>query len=222
MPRHRHIEENAIPTAPSSLNELTRSAFGKARLSIVGVVDEQALVLGEAVPPGGGAFKKERDDKLIAAAHRHVREKIEQFALGLHDLGIRHGDRVALHAENSTEWLIVDQAVLRLGAVTVPIYTTQPADQVRYILEDSEARVYVVSTEALFAPLKAHLAEIATLETTVGILGTYQDAMLPFDEVIEADVAQSPHAMESRMTIWLCRGLKRPIDDIWREYKSFV
>ena len=51
----------------------------KARLAIVGVVDEQAVVTGEAVPPGGGAFKKERDEKLIAAAHRRVREKVEQY-----------------------------------------------------------------------------------------------------------------------------------------------
>ncbi len=112
------------------------------------------------------------------------REKIEAFALGLYALGIRQGDRVALHAENSTEWLIVDQAVLRLGAVTVPIYTTQPGDQIKYILENAEARIYVVSTEALFAGLQPFVDEIATLETTVGILGTYAPGMLSFDDVL--------------------------------------
>ena len=76
----------------------------------------------------------------IETSVEDFRAKIRQFALGLHDLGVRKGDRVALHAENSTEWLIVDQAVLRLGAVTVPIYTTQPSDQINYILEDAEAR----------------------------------------------------------------------------------
>jgi 4-amino-4-deoxy-L-arabinose transferase-like glycosyltransferase len=40
-------------------------------------------------------------------------------------------------------------------------------------------------------------------------------------EVIEAGVAESPHAMESRLTIWICRGLRRPIEDVWRDYKSF-
>ena len=38
------------------------------------------------------------------------REKIEAFALGLYALGVRQGDRVALHAENSAEWLVVDQS----------------------------------------------------------------------------------------------------------------
>lgn len=112
------------------------------------------------------------------------REKIEAFALGLYAMGIRQGDRVALHAENSTEWIIVDQAVLRLGAVTVPIYTTQPGDQIRYILEDAEARVYIVSTEDLFAAPRSFIDEIETLETTVGILGSYAPGMLTFDEVL--------------------------------------
>jgi hypothetical protein len=42
-----------------------------------------------------------------------------------------------------------------------------------------------------------------------------------FDEVIEAGVAESPYAMESHMTIWFCRGLRRPMKEIWQEYKSF-
>jgi 4-amino-4-deoxy-L-arabinose transferase-like glycosyltransferase len=43
-----------------------------------------------------------------------------------------------------------------------------------------------------------------------------------FIEVIEAGVAESPYAMESHMTIWVCRGLRRPIEDIWEKYKAFV
>jgi len=113
------------------------------------------------------------------------REKINCFALGLHELGVRRGDRVALHAENCTEWLIVDQAVLRLGAVTVPLYATQPADQVRFILEDSGARVYVVSG-GLLEQLKPHVSGVATLERVVVIPGVEISGALTFDEVVEA------------------------------------
>jgi hypothetical protein len=42
-----------------------------------------------------------------------------------------------------------------------------------------------------------------------------------FDEVIEAAVAKSPHAMESHMTIWICRGPKRPVEEIWKDFKSY-
>lgn len=141
--------------------------------------------VGLAKNTTGLACATKRNGAWIETSVDAFRERTEQFALGLYDLGVRHGDRVALHAENSAEWLIVDQAVLRLGAAMVPIYTTQPADQVRHILEDSGARVYVVSTEALFAPLKRHLAEIATLEATIGILGSFQDTMHAFDDVLQ-------------------------------------
>ena len=43
-----------------------------------------------------------------------------------------------------------------------------------------------------------------------------------FDEVTEAAVAESPQAIESRKTIWVCRGLRRPIEEIWEDFKSFV
>ncbi|MCP4385408.1 MAG: long-chain fatty acid--CoA ligase [Hyphomicrobiales bacterium] len=113
------------------------------------------------------------------------RARIDQLALGFYDLGLRHGDRVALHAENSTEWLIVEQAALRVGAVVVPIYPTQPPDQVRFILENSGARIYVVSSEALYDTVKPHVGGIATLESTVGILGAFDDNMHGFEQILE-------------------------------------
>jgi long-chain acyl-CoA synthetase len=139
---------------------------------------------GLAKNPTGLACATKRDGAWIETAVDEFRSKVRQFALGLYDLGVRPGDRVALHTESSAEWLIVDQGVLRLGAVTVPIYTTQPGDQIRHILEDSGARVYVVSTQRLFASVKPYLDDISTLDATVGILGTYHSSMCGFDEVL--------------------------------------
>jgi hypothetical protein len=43
-----------------------------------------------------------------------------------------------------------------------------------------------------------------------------------FYEVHEAGTAESPHAQESHITIWVCRRPRRPIADVWMDYKSFV
>ncbi len=43
-----------------------------------------------------------------------------------------------------------------------------------------------------------------------------------FEEVIEAGVAESPWAVESRIRILVCRGLKRPIEEVWVEAKVFI
>lgn len=118
-------------------------------------------------------------------SRQDVQTQIRQFALGLHALGVRQGDRVALHAENSTYWVIVDQAILSLGAVTVPIYATQPGDQIEYILNNAEASVYVVSTQELYDHFAPHTDNVPSLGTTVGLYGTFSDAMLAYEDVLE-------------------------------------
>jgi long-chain acyl-CoA synthetase len=60
--------------------------------------------------------------------------------------GIQKGDRVAILSENRPEWTITDFATLAIGAVTVPIYATQTAEQTSFILNDSGARTVAVST----------------------------------------------------------------------------
>jgi long-chain acyl-CoA synthetase len=73
-------------------------------------------------------------------------DEIRDLSLGLSALGAASGDRVAIISESRPEWVLCDLAVLALGAVTVPIYPTLSAAQARYILEDSGARLAIVST----------------------------------------------------------------------------
>src|SRR5260370_3961451 len=61
--------------------------------------------------------------------------------------GVRKGDRVAILSENRPEWTITDFAALALGAVTVPIYSTQTAEHAAFILNNSGARIIAVSTK---------------------------------------------------------------------------
>ncbi len=77
-------------------------------------------------------------------------ERVKDVALGLAALGIRPGDRVALLSENRPEWSIADLAILSLGAINVPIYTTQALEQIDYILSDSGARAIFISTRRLY------------------------------------------------------------------------
>ena len=94
------------------------------------------------------------DDKLIVAAQkegttvRELAERVQDLSLGLHELGIRRGDRVAILSENRPEWAMTDYACLAARAADVPIYPTLPARQAEYILRDSGAVALVVSTAA--------------------------------------------------------------------------
>ncbi len=64
----------------------------------------------------------------------------ELWARGLVGLGLKPGDRVAILAETSPDWLRADMAVLMAGGVTVPIYPTTVGSEVAWILADCGAR----------------------------------------------------------------------------------
>ncbi|HEU4402137.1 MAG TPA: AMP-binding protein, partial [Candidatus Polarisedimenticolia bacterium] len=74
--------------------------------------------------------------------------RVRSCAAGLAALGVGRGDRMAILSENRPEWTIFDHAVVNLGAVNVPIYPTLLTDQVRFILENSQSKVLVVSNGA--------------------------------------------------------------------------
>ncbi|MEO6323382.1 MAG: long-chain fatty acid--CoA ligase [Thermoanaerobaculia bacterium] len=83
----------------------------------------------------------------VSVAADEFGRRTKGFALGLASLGVDRADRVAILSENRPEWPMSDFAILALGAMTVPIYTTYMAPQVEYILKDAEAKVMIVSNE---------------------------------------------------------------------------
>ncbi|MDR9364371.1 MAG: long-chain fatty acid--CoA ligase [Balneolaceae bacterium] len=113
------------------------------------------------------------------------REKIINFALGLYDLGVRSGDKVSIHAENSAEWLICDIAILSIGAADVPIYSTQPGDQIKYILENSDSKVHIVSDDEIFAETKPLIKEIETVKAIITLYGSKHKKLKPFERILE-------------------------------------
>ncbi|MDD8014448.1 MAG: long-chain fatty acid--CoA ligase [Acidobacteriota bacterium] len=84
--------------------------------------------------------------KYVPLSTREFGERVRFLSLGLWDLGLRRGDKLALLSENRPEWVMMDFAVQCLGALTVPIYTTLVAEHARYIIDDSDAKIVVYST----------------------------------------------------------------------------
>ena len=80
----------------------------------------------------------------VTASEFHGR--VRAMAKGLIASEVAPGDRVALMSGTRLEWLMVDYAILAVGAATVPIYETSAADQVSWILADSGAVLAVAET----------------------------------------------------------------------------
>lgn len=126
-----------------------------------------------------------RNGEWIETSIDDFKQMVQDLALGLYELGVRKGDKVSLHAENSTEWLIIDQAILSLGAVVVPIYTTQPGEQIKYILENSETKVHFVSNDEVFAETKPLIKGIENIKAVISILGSGHKKLRTLDEILE-------------------------------------
>ena len=131
------------------------------------------------------AVAVKRNGEWIETSPDEFREKIENLAYGLYDLGVRPGDKVSIHSENSTEWLIVDQAVLSLGAVVVPIYTTQPGDQIQYILENSEAKVHIVSNDEIFAETKPLIKNCTGVIAIITMCDSKHGKLKSFNDILD-------------------------------------
>ncbi|KMQ72433.1 AMP-dependent synthetase/ligase [Chryseobacterium koreense] len=90
-------------------------------------------------------YKKKEEWKELSWAN--FRRMVFKTANALKTAGIVENDRVAIYSDNSAEWIIFDLAVLSLGAVTVPIYSTNNLEQAEYILADSEAKIILVGNQ---------------------------------------------------------------------------
>jgi len=76
-----------------------------------------------------------------------MNDMVRALANYLLSIGIKKGDKVGLFSENRYEWWVGDLAILSVGAINVPIYSTNSADEALYILENSESKACLVSTE---------------------------------------------------------------------------
>jgi long-chain acyl-CoA synthetase len=103
---------------------------------------------------------------------------IDALAWGLHLAGIRAGDRIANVTEtNRAEWYFIDNAVMALGAVHLPIYPNISGEEFEFILSDSEAKLIFVSSDHLYqviASLQIKLPALRQIYAYDAIAGVKQ------------------------------------------------
>lgn len=126
-----------------------------------------------------------RPDRLKYKSLGHTRsisdaeldERVRQTRLGLLAMGLERGDRVAILAYNRPEWLIADYAILTAGAVTVPLYSTLPAESCREILEHSGARMLILSDREQWAKVEGLRSRLPHLQHVISMDRVNADVM---------------------------------------------
>jgi long-chain acyl-CoA synthetase len=122
--------------------------------------------------------------------------QIRSAALGLIAMGVQAGDRVSIFSATCYEWAILDLAILSVGAVTVPIYETSSAEQVRWVLQDSEAVLAFAETDAHAAIVTELAAELPDLRRVLRIRSSGPKAL---DQLVEAGASVDPAELTARL-----------------------
>lgn len=110
-------------------------------------------------------FKKDGEWQSISS--RRMIERAENIALGVYSLGLRKGDRAAILAANSAEWTLADAGCQFAGIIDVPIYTTLTPDSVKYIIDDSAARLLFLQDREMYMRIKDVIDICPSLERLV-------------------------------------------------------
>ncbi|HJU92833.1 MAG TPA: long-chain fatty acid--CoA ligase [Pyrinomonadaceae bacterium] len=98
-------------------------------------------------------------DRWVPISSDEMLRRAHSIAAGLHAIGVKPGERVALLSQSRVEWTLTDAGSIFAGTVDVPIYPTLTPPQVRYILNDSGACVLFLENRAKFDELKEALGE---------------------------------------------------------------
>lgn len=104
--------------------------------------------------PDTVAFHSWMDGAARATSWSEYLDEVRQAALGLHDLGVQPGDRVAIMSSTRREWVVAALAILSAGGVVVGVYPTSSAAEVEHALESSGA-------SAIFAESASDIAKVA-------------------------------------------------------------
>src|SRR3954452_16143265 len=94
-----------------------------------------------------------KDDE-VSLTWGELRDRVDALAGGLHALGVRKGDTVALMLSNRPEFHVADLAVMTLGATPFSLYQTLSPEQIAYVVGDAGARVALVE-EQFVDPIRA-------------------------------------------------------------------
>ena len=108
---------------------------------------------------------------------------------------VREDDRCLLVSENRPEWLISDIAIMLANAITVPAYTTYTANDYKYLIEDCEPSIIIVSNNEMHKKLqkiieeKSFIKKVITFEKIDGV--DYENKYIDFNSIIKIDLLEN-------------------------------
>ncbi|ADO72924.1 long-chain-fatty-acid-CoA ligase [Stigmatella aurantiaca DW4/3-1] len=184
-------------------NQMAPPASGAGEQTLV------ELLLHQAQNPSKVAVSHKVDGRWQEVTWGQVLQQVKELSAGLLAQGVKPGDRVALFANTTLQWVVSDLAISAARAVTVPIYSSNTPDECRYILNHSETTVLLVDNDEKDAKqigrlsrIRQRLADCPTVRKVVVFEGPATgEREISLAEVLaqgKAEEAAHPSAFEER------------------------
>ena len=156
-----------------------------------------------AATPNREAYRYPKGERWESQTWKETGEHVTKLAAGLVALGIEPEQRVGIASGTRFEWILADLAVMCAGAATTTVYPSTMADDVGYILADSECRVVFAEDDGQIAKLVERKAELPHLEKVVTFDGATDGdwviGMADLEKLGEELLASDPDVVESRI-----------------------
>ena len=117
------------------------------------------------------AFRYLEGERWVSLSWTQTKNKAYQLAAGLLSLGLEREERVAIACSTRIEWILADLAIMCAGGATTTVYPTTTAEDVAFILADSESKIVFAEDAAQVAKVIDHLDSLPALVTVVQIEG---------------------------------------------------
>ena len=137
-------------------------------------------------------FKKIRNSFLVSLKEKNKSSLYSSYSWRATNIRVRvlskyltniisKGDRCILLSENRPEWLISDIAIMNAGGVTVPLFTTYSENDYKYIINDCDPKVCIVSNIEQFKKIKNYIED----ETIIISIDQFDKNVVSFNKIFE-------------------------------------
>ncbi len=156
-----------------------------------------------AASPDREAYSYPVDDDWTAVSWRQAGDRVTKIAAGLIALGIEPQQRVAIVSGTRYEWILADLAIMSAGAATTTVYPSTMAEEVAYIVSDSDSRVAFAEDDTQVAKLRGCQADLPALTKVVVFEGTpdgdWVISMEQLEQLGEELLVDRPQAVGQRV-----------------------
>jgi long-chain acyl-CoA synthetase len=161
------------------------------------IADLFPLAIRKHGPKRAVTYRDETTGEWTSRTYEEVGEIVRALSLGLIDLDIEKGDKVAILGNTRPEWSYFDFAALSAGATVVPIYQTNSPEECQYVLENSDARAVIVEDEEQLEKIRAVRGSLPELEFVIRMTGRSDDA-ISMDELVDQGASHDDDEWEER------------------------